>query len=83
MTEEQKKLEELLLKHIDNQVAGALNEADTVSETALALIDLWRLEKLQAMNKHLESFQEQNSKTGRVPYGRSYHVNPKLHCKDQ
>lgn len=42
MSEEQNKLEEMLLKHIENQVASAVSENDTVAETTLALIELWK-----------------------------------------
>ncbi|MDR0964498.1 MAG: hypothetical protein LBM60_07780 [Clostridium sp.] len=37
------KLEELLLKHIENQVTRADFERDTVPATALALVELWKL----------------------------------------
>lgn len=43
MSEEQKKLEELLLKHIEYQVENGVSEGETVAETALTLIELWKV----------------------------------------
>jgi len=41
--ERKRKLEELLLESIENQVKGLTCEHNKVSETALALIELWKI----------------------------------------
>lgn len=45
MNEEQKKLEGLLLKHIEKQVTGAPNRYYDVPQSALALVELWKATK--------------------------------------
>lgn len=42
MTENQKKLEELLLEHIRNET-NAIRETNNVPQTAMALIELWKV----------------------------------------
>lgn len=51
MTENQKKLEELLLRHIEDRVYEGLPDGkDTVAPTAMALLQLWR-EKGDLLNQ--------------------------------
>lgn len=70
MSEEQKKLEKLLLQHIENQVVSVAPE--TVAETALALIELWKQASYQGSDsfipedsngKHFEGVAIKNFKT--------------------
>lgn len=50
MTDNQKKLEELLLQHIENETK-AICETNNILQTALALIELW---KITSERKQLE-----------------------------
>lgn len=42
MTDSQKRLEQILLEHIENEVS-AVKETNNVPETALVLIELWKI----------------------------------------
>lgn len=42
MTDNQKMLEQMLLKHIENEIS-AVKETNNVPETALVLIELWKI----------------------------------------
>lgn len=42
MTDSQKKLEQMLLEHIENEVS-AVKETNNVPEAALVLIELWKI----------------------------------------
>lgn len=56
MRENKKRLEKALLNHIENQVDGKLFEAkeDAVSQNAMALMELWRMDDATAQKGRIE-----------------------------